>query len=767
MDTIESAIGRSAPRIDGRPKVTGRARFAADIAPVGLLHGRPVLAIPAHARIERIDVVEALAVPGVLAVLTAADLPIVTEGTDRTHQPLARSEILWAGQPVALVLAETPEAAADGAALVLVETTALEPIVDLERAFAPGAPRTRFDRVVDEAAASEGSQHAAVGGGAEEYTPDEPVSENVVARSGYRRGDVESALASCDVVVEGRFTTSWVHQGYLEPQVAMAELDSDGILHVTSATQGTFYTRSELARLFGRSMASVRVTGATLGGGFGGKLMIVDPLAAAATLVLGRPVRVELTRLEDFRMSNPAPAAILEVSLGATSDGRLRGLRARLRFETGAFSENSVEGIAAILTVGPYHWDAHEVAAYGVETNRVPTGAYRAPGATQATFALEQLIDELAGRLGIDPIDLRRRNLVAPDDEMADGTPWGGIGLDQCLARLADHPLYRDRASLPAGEGVGLAAGAWPGGRQPASAICRLEADGRVTVVTGVVDISGSMNGFAVIAAEGLGIGTDAVSVVAADTASAPRSPVSGGSVITYSTGRAVQRATAVLRDKILAYAALALEIDVRDLELIDGAVRPKGSPERGMTLAEIGERLDGFSAAFEPLEGHAGSVPPVLAPLTSAHLVHVRVDRESGEVKVLDYVIAQDVGRALNPALIEDQLHGGATQGLGWALHEAMLHDETGQLLTGTFLDYALPTATDVPRFETILVEVPSADGPYGAKGVGEGPICGAAAAVANAVAAATGVRYRSLPMTAPRVWRGLVAAQGHDATG
>jgi CO/xanthine dehydrogenase Mo-binding subunit len=270
------------------------------------------------------------------------------------------------------------------------------------------------------------------------------------------------------------------------------------------------------------------------------------------------------------------------------------------------------------------------------------------------------------------------------------------------------------------------------------------------------------MGGFAVIAAEGLGIAAESVSVVAADTASAPRSPLSGGSVVTYSAGRAIQRATTVLREKILAYAALALEIDVRDLELVDGAVRPKGSPERGMTLAEIGEQLDGFSAAFEPLEGHAGSVPPVLAPLTSAHLVHVRVDAESGEVTVLDYVIAQDVGRALNPALIEDQLHGGAAQGLGWALHEAMLHDETGQLLTGTFLDYALPTATDVPRFETILVEVPSSDGPYGAKGVGEGPVCGAAAAVANAVAAATGVRYRSLPMTAQRIWRGLAAERG-----
>ena len=466
----------------------------------------------------------------------------------------------------------------------MVETTPLEPILDLDRAVAPDAARARFERPTEEAGASGESQHAAVGGGAEEFTPDEPVSDNVVARSGYRRGDVAAALAGCDVIVEGRFATSWVHQGYLEPQVAMAELDEDGILHITSATQGTFHTRSELAKLFGRSIASVRVTGATLGGGFGGKLLVIEPLAAAATLVLRRPVRVELTRLEDFRMTNPAPASILEVALGAHARRPSPGLRARLLFETGGFSENSVEGIAAILTVGPYHWDAHEIVAYGVETNRVGTGAYRAPGAPQATFALEQLLDELAGRLEIDPIELRRRNLVAPDDEMADGTPWGGIGLDECLVRLADHPLYRDRASLPDGEGVGIAVGAWPGGRQPASAICRLEADGRVTVVTGVVDMSGTMTGFATIAAEGLGIAADDVSVVAADTASATRSPVSGGSVITYSTGRAVQRATDALREKILAYAAILLEIDVRDLELVDGSVQPKGTPERGMT---------------------------------------------------------------------------------------------------------------------------------------------------------------------------------------
>jgi CO/xanthine dehydrogenase Mo-binding subunit len=348
---------------------------------------------------------------------------------------------------------------------------------------------------------------------------------------------------------------------------------------------------------------------------------------------------------------------------------------------------------------------------------------------------------------------------------MADGTAWGGIGLDECLSRVAAHPLWINRSSLPADEGVGLAVGAWPGGRQPASAICRLEADGRVTVVTGVVDISGTATGFAALAAEGLGIGSDQVSVVSADTASAPRSPVSGGSVITYSTGRAIQKATQVLREKILAFCSQLLEIDVRDLELVDGAVRPKGNPDRAVTFAEIAQKLDGFSSMFEPLEGHAGSVPPVLAPLTSAHLVHVKVDPESGAVGVLHYVIVQDVGKALNPAIVEGQLHGGATQGLGWALREAMQFDDMGQNLTGTFLDYALPTSLDTPVFETILVEVPAPDGPYGAKGIGEGPVCGAAAAVANAIAAATGVRFRTMPMTPPRVWQGLIAANGAGA--
>jgi len=746
-------IGRSRPRVDSRDKVLGATQYADDIpAPTReLLHARLVLSLYAHARIASIDATAALRVPGVVAVLTADDLPIRGSGQPRMFNPLARGQVVFAGQPVAIVVATSVDAAVDGVEAVLVEYDPLPVTMDTEEAMAPGAPIAGPEVPPGEQEDEEESAHAAIG--AAEDGLNEDLSANVRGRRWHHRGDAEGDLDRSDVSVGARFMTNWVYQAYLEPQTATAWIER-GDLVVSSSTQGIFHTRSQLARIFGLPITTIRVTGAAIGGGFGAKIMLIEPLVAGAALALGRPVRLALTRREDFAMTNPAPGSIFEVRLGADAGGKLTGLVARIVFDTGAYSESSLDGIASILVAGPYRWRSFDIRAYGVQTNRVGTGSYRGPGGPQASFVLESLLDELATRLGMDPIELRRRNLVDAGDLMVDGESWERIGAVEVLAELSGHDLWRNRSTLPPGEGVGVSVGLWPGGRQPAAAICRLEPDGTLTVITGVVDLTGVATTFATIAAASFGLDPSKVNVVQADTATAPRSPLSGGSVVTYSAGRAVQRAAEAAREKLLRVAAEMLEIDPSDLEIAGGMVRPRGSPERGQSIAELAEKLDGFGVATEPIEGHGGMARPSRAPTISGHLAHVRVDPDTGEVAVLGYVIAQDVGRAINPALVSGQLRGGAAQGIGWALLESLQFDDEGQLLTGSFLDYAVPRAADVPVIDTILVEVPAPDGPFGAKGVGEAPVCGSPGAIANAIAAASGIRMRELPMTANRIW-------------
>ena len=749
-----SVVGVSRPRIDSREKVIGATQYAADInvPTTELLHARLVLSLYAHARIASVDRSAALAIKGVVAVLTADDLPIKGTGETRMFSPLARDHVVFAGQPVAIVVAESEAAAEDGVDAVLIDYESLPIAIDPELSMAVGAALARPDRTETSEDGELESAHAAIGGAEDTLVEDH--SANVSGRHWHHKGDVDADLAGSAAVVEGRFETNWVYQAYLEPQGATAWVGPSGELVIASSTQGIFYTRTQLAKIFGLSVTKVRVEAAALGGGFGAKILLIEPLVAGAALALRRPVRLVLTRREDFAMANPAPGSVYEVRLGADRDGRLTGLRARIVFDAGAYSESSLDGIASILVAGPYRWNTFDIRAYGVQTNRVGTGSYRGPGGPQSSFVLESLIDDLATKLGIDAVELRRRNAVRPGDAMVDGESWERIGAEEVLGKLAAHPLWRGRANLPKGEGVGVGIGVWPGGRQPAAAVCRLEADGTLTVITGVVDMTGVATGFATIAAEVFGIDPSKVNVVAADTASAPRSPLSGGSVVTYSSGRAVQQAAEAARSKLLRYAAEEMEIAPGDLEIVDGMVRPKGSPNQGKSVAELAERLDGFGVAFEPIEGHGGTSRPSRAPTVSGHLAHVRVDPETGEVKVLGYVIAQDVGHALNPALVEGQLRGGATQGIGWALLEGLRFDDQGQLLTGSFMDYAVPGASEVPSIETILVEVPAPDGPFGAKGVGEAPVCGSPGAIANAIAAASGIRMHELPMTASKVW-------------
>jgi CO/xanthine dehydrogenase Mo-binding subunit len=749
-------IGVPRPRVDAPEKVTGATRYAADGYVHGLLHARPVLATEVHARIRGIDKDAAIEMPGVVAVLVASDFPLATTGTDRTAEPLAREEVVFAGQPVALVVAETEAAAQDGAEAVVIDYEPLAPVVDVEAAMEPGAALARIVEESDDEGGDLESVHAGVDHGQED-DPGEKLSANVLDRVTRERGDVEAAFEASEAIVEGTFRTPWVYQAYIEPQVCTAWLEPSGTLVVSTSTQGSFITRRELARAFDLPLEDIRVIAEPLGGAFGGKFALVEPLVVGAALALRRPVRLVFTRSEDFQATNPASAQVTHLKVGARKDGTFTGIQGRLIVDRGSNAGWGVEGTSSLLVAGPYRWEAHELRGYGVQTNRFTFGAYRAPGAPTAAFALESLLDELAGKLGLDPIEMRLKNAVVEGDRSISGSPFPVIGVVDVLERIREHPLWASRASLPEGEGIGMALGHWPGGNEPAAAVCRVNADGTMTVVTAAADMSGVNSGFAVIAAETFGLSPDKVRVVTADTSSGPYSGASGGSKVTYTVGAAVLRAAESARQKLLAAASQELEIAPDDLEVVDGVVRAVGAPDRSITVEELAQKALRFGGRYEPIEGHGGSAQTSGAPSVAAHLTHARVDRETGEVELLQHVIAQDVGRALNPALVEGQMRGGVAQGIGWALFEQLDHDEDGRLLTGSFLDYAIPTAERVPEIETLIVEVPAPDGPYGAKGIGEAPVVGAPAAVANAVAAAAGTRLYELPMTPPRVWEAL----------
>jgi CO/xanthine dehydrogenase Mo-binding subunit len=759
---MDGVIGVPRARLDAPEKVAGATRYAADGHLPGLLHARLVLSTEAHARIRRIDREAALAQPRVVAVLVAADIPLTATGSDRTVEPLARDEVVFSGQPVALVVAESEAAAEDGAENVVVEYEPLPAVVDLEQAMHPGSPLARVTEE-EESGGDLESIHAGVDR-AEGDAEQEQLSDNVLDTVRRSSGDASAALEASDAVVSGTFRTPWVHQAYIEPQVATAWLEPNESLVVSTSTQGSFVTQRELARAFGLPLERIRIIAEPLGGAFGGKFGLMEPLVAGAALALRQPVRLVLTRSEDFQATNPASAQITQLRIGARKDGAFTGIEARMIVDRGSNAGWGVEGITSLLVAGPYRWEAHDLRGYGVQTNRVTFGAYRAPGAPTAAFAVESLLDELAQKLDLDPIELRLSNVVVEGDIGVSGNPFPTIGAVEVLERLRDHPLWQARSSLPENEGLGMAVGYWPGGNEPAAAVCRVDADGTMTVVTSAVDMSGVSTGFAAIAAETFGLPPGKVRVVTADTASGPYAGASGGSKITYTVGTAVLRAAQAAREKLLAAASQELEIAPDDLEVVDGVVRAVGAPDRSLTVEAVSRLALRFGGRYEPIEGHGGSAQTAGAPSVAAHLSHVRVDPETGEVELIRHVIAQDVGRALNPALVEGQMRGGATQGMGWALFEQLDHDEDGRLVTGSFLDYAIPVAERVPEIETLIVEVPAPDGPFGAKGIGEAPVVAAPAAIANAVAAAAGVRMRELPMTPSRVWRALRETAGSD---
>ncbi len=744
-----SSIGTDTPILDGEVKVRGALRFCGDLVRPGMLHARLVTSPHAHARLIGVDTTQAAATPGVVAVMTADDLPDLP-AQSRAMLLLGRDRVIFVGHPVALVLAESEAAAQDGAELVSVSYQPLPSATAIDAALAADAPAVWPQGLPGQSA--EAAAHGADGsmGKSSAARP----SPNVANQVAFSRGDLEVGFAAADCTIEREFRTAAVHQSYLEPHVAMVELDPmTGGATVWSSTQGLYFVRDAVAAVLGVQNTQVRAIATPVGGGFGGKFLLFEPLLALAAKKLNRPVRLMMTRLEEMLTATPAPATRVRLKVGARSDGTLTALDAELVMDNGCFP-SSMAVLAGILLGSIYKVPHQRVTGIELLTFRPSAGAYRAPCAPQSAFALETVLDEIAQRLGIDPLELRLKNAVSAGDPMATEQPWPSIGMKPVLEALQAHPAWQQRdQARAAGRGVGIAIGGWPGGTEPAAAACRLESDGTLTVQVGSVDITGTDTTMAMIAAETFGVDPKRVRMIAGDTTTAPYAGASGGSKVTYTVGPAVIQAATEARRQTLELAAQVFEADPADLEIRDGKVQVKGSPDRAISLAKLAQRTMRYGSRQAPIWGHGRDAQMSSAPGFCAQLAEVEVDRETGRVQLHRLVVVQDVGRAINPLTVRGQMMGGAVQGIGWALYEQMAYDDDGQLMTATFNDYAVPHSTHAPALELVVVEVPSPSGPFGAKGVGEPPVIPTAAAIANAIADATGTRLTRLPMSAPRV--------------
>ncbi|MBJ19920.1 MAG: oxidoreductase [Deltaproteobacteria bacterium] len=736
-------VGTRPIRHDGVDKVTGRARFGADIALPGMLHGAILRSPHAHARILSIDPRKSLALEGVKAVITADDLPEVktgwvgdlaygTDPGEMAENIMARHRALYHGHALAAVAATSLERAREACRLIEVEYEVLEPVVTLEQALAPDAPIIHEDQ-------------APIG--------DAPLPEgptNIARRIFDEGGDLERGFAESDVIVEGDFETPMVHQGYIEPHACLANVREDGKVDIWCCTQGPFMVKDYTATALQCDPHDIKVTPSEIGGGFGGKTTIyLEPIAVVLSRAAGRPVKLVMTREEVFRATGPASGAKIRMKIGARSDGTLVVGDVRFDFEAGAYRGSSVT--AACMTVfSAYRVPNYRIEGLDIVVNKPKVAPYRAPGAPNAAFAIESLIDDLARRLGRDPIDLRLQNAVVEGDRATYGPVFGPIGLRETLESARSHP--HARAPLGENQGRGIASGWWFNAGMQSSATVSVDADGSAVVRTGNPDIGGSRASMALMVAEELGISVERVRPVVGDTDSVGYCDTTGGSRVTYATGLAVIEATRKVVDDLRARAATVWNVTPDAVAWREGAavLKSRDSEEEPLSFAEITSQLH---LTGGPVVASASVTPAAAGAAFGTHMCDVEVDPETGCTKVIRYTVIQDAGKAVHPTYVEGQFQGGAAQGIGWALNEEYLWDAQGRLENPGFLDYRMPVCSDLPFIDAVIVEVPNPLHPYGVRGVGETAFVPPLAAVANAVRDATGIRFHRLPMTPPRV--------------
>jgi len=749
-------VGKGLPQTDAPGKSTGELRYAGDYTMPGMLHAKGLRSPLASARLKGIDVTKATKLPGVSCVLTATDLPdrlVATDlpgqtGQKRTNtdqQILVREIVRYHGEPLALVAAETAAIAEKAISLIAVDLEEMPVVSDPVEAMKPGSPIVQGEN-------------------------------NVVAEYKIRKGDIEQGFADSDEIIENTYQTQFIEHAFLEPEVGLAWVDENGVINIRMSTQVIEHFRF-IADALDLPHNRIRVQGAMVGGGFGGKEDItVEVYLALLARRTMRPVRLGYSREDSFFGHGKRHPFTIHQRTGFSKDGKIKALEVSVVTDAGAyvFLSPYVLLYNAVAAPGPYCVENLKIDAVAAATNNMYTSAFRGFGAAQACVAYEAQMDEAALKLGIDRLELRRRNFIATGDTMSTGYPiesaaWTEECMDQAWVALGEKTP--DKGPLKIGRGVAAYQQSY--GRitwfhDTSEAWVGIEVDGTVVVRSGITDIgAGQTSALGQIAAELLGVGLEDVTIYNSDSALTPLAGTTTATRALYMSGNAVQLAASTVRNRFVERAAKHWQVKLAEVELADSCIFVTDQPDKSMPLKEFvaicasegiqRSELAMFRAPFtdkiDPETGHGRVFPDFTF---GAQAVEVAVDTETGEVEVLKSVGAHDVGQAINPNAVAGQIEGGSHMGQGYALSEELIY-ENGQLISPSFSEYLMPTAMDVPRYQSIILESRSGIGPFGAKGIGEPALTPVAPAIANAVADAIGARVFDLPITPEKVVRVL----------
>jgi len=757
-----NVVGSRPIRHDGNDKVTGRARYSADMTLPRLLHGKILRSPHAHARIKAIDPTRALALSGVKAVVTSADFAqpsgkVADLGEGAMANPkwisnncMASEKALYKGHAVAAVAATSLQVAEEALALIDVDYEVLPAVTDIIEAMKDDAP------VLHERLAN--SQNVDIRPGGLRDDDDAGKATNISNHFVFELGDAEKGFKEADIIVEREYRTATVHQGYIEPHSATAMWGEDGKLTVWCSSQGHFQIRDLTSLVLGIPVSQIKVVPMEIGGGFGGKTVIyLEPVAAALSKKAGRPVKISMARPEVFEATGPTSGSFIRVKIGANKKGMITAADVTMMYEAGGFPGSPiVQACQCVLT--PYEVANGRIEGYDVVVNKPKAAAYRAPGVPAAAFATESVIDEICEKLGMDPLEFRVKNGTQEGSRRIPGPVLQTVGYQETLAAAMQTDHYKSTLEGP-NRGRGVAAGFWFNGTGPACATASVNGDGTVSLTEGSPDIGGGRVSMAIQMAEVLGIPAEDVHPSVGDTDAVGYTSLTAGSGATFKSGWASYEAAHDIKQQIIERAARIWEIDVKDVEFKEGLASHKSDPELKLNFKQIAARLNSTGG---PIVGRGNVNPAGVGNAFAVHIVDVEVDPDTGKVDILRYTALQDVGKAVHPSYVEGQLQGGVAQGIGWALNEEYVYNDSGEMSNSSFLDYRMPTSLDLPMIDTVIVEVANPGHPFGVRGVGEVCIVPPMGAVANAIHNAAGVRMDVLPMSPANVLEALWAKDG-----